>query len=76
MKCPNCNHVFAACNEAGCVIPDIRDLSKMADWPCDISYTSVTKCPSCEVVRDMLPARYFDLERLGIRVADLKLSKP
>lgn len=31
IKCPKCNHVFGACAEAGCVIPDLMKINKMAE---------------------------------------------
>jgi hypothetical protein len=46
LACPLCRRVIAACDEAGCVF-DPKNLVEIGDSPCDVWYSTTTRCPYC-----------------------------
>jgi hypothetical protein len=65
LTCPECRRVIAACDEAGCVY-DPKDLSAIGDSPCDVWYSTWTKCPYCRSVAEFTHATVDEVEALGL----------
>ena len=47
LTCPGCARLHVACDEAGCVYADPCAPEGMCAWPCDVSYTTHSRCPHC-----------------------------
>jgi hypothetical protein len=70
LTCPGCRRVVAACDEAGCVF-DPRDLTRMADSPCDLWQSTWTKCPHCRSEAEFSCSTAEEVHALGLAEADL-----
>ena len=52
LTCPICKKIILACDEEGTVFPEPNDLKLKGSWPCDVWYSTFTKCPHCAVETD------------------------
>jgi hypothetical protein len=66
LTCPSCQAVIVACDEAGCVYANPVTLGEM--WPgcCDVSYSTMTKCPHCLKEHEFAFSTHAEIMRLGI----------